>query len=157
MQRFMDTLKTARRTTAGDPAVPGASDRYQQDVATSQAGVRNFGEQVADTLARINSATLQRINENRGFARTGDEVSGIARNAEADAFLARLRASGIMPNPYVDAAGQIATGVGTAMATRAPVPGPGGTVKPGIGGTGGGAIPWKGGYDPRTGAGQLYS
>jgi hypothetical protein len=127
MQRFMDTLNTARRTTAGDPAVPGASDLYQQDVASSQAGVKNFGDQVAATLARINGATMQRTNENRGFARTGDEVSGIARNAEADAFLARLRASGIMPDPYINAAGQLATGVGTAMATRAPTQTPGRT------------------------------
>lgn len=128
MQRFMDTLRTARRTTAGDAAVPAASERYQRDLASSQAGIKNFGEQVADTLARINGQTMQRVNENRGFARTGDEVGGIARNADADMFLARLRAGGITADPYVDAAGRLLTGVGAGMASRPPKPtGPAGT------------------------------
>lgn len=122
MDRFMEVLRNAKRSTSGDVSMPGASDRYGEDVAMSQAGIQNFGEQVAGTLSRINGQTQQRMTEARGFDRAATDIGGIAKDADTAMYLARLRAGGISPNAWAQAAGQLATGVGTGMASRASVP-----------------------------------
>jgi hypothetical protein len=114
MEQFMQQLRATRSEAAGTPTV--GSDRYGQDTETSQAGVQNYGQKVADIFSRIRSASDQRRNEGFLLNRAGSDVAGVAREASGENFLNRLRMGGIQRNPWVDAASQIGNGVAAGMA-----------------------------------------
>jgi hypothetical protein len=49
----------------------------------------------------------------------GSDVAGVAREASGDAFLNRLRLSGIQRDPWMDAAGEVAQTAGAGIAANA--------------------------------------
>lgn len=113
---FMSQLRrTRQQAVTGGPV--GASDRYQTDMEQAGADVQDFGGKVAKTLARINAPTLQRIGEGQQFARLSSNLNQIGRFASGDDFLNQLRMRGIRANPWVQAGGQILTGVAGGMAS----------------------------------------
>lgn len=116
---YMTTLQRARSQARGGGDVAGASDRYQTDDAAAKVGIQNYGGQVADTLSRIAAPGLQRDREGRQINRMGSDVAGIARNAGGEAFLAQLRHNSINRNPWLDAGGQVLTGIAGGMASAA--------------------------------------
>lgn len=110
MEKYMQQLRSARGNMEGGGNVPGASERYQQDVVTSKASIGNFGDKIADILSRVQSAGDQRRNEGYSFGRMGSDVATTAREAQGADFLNRLRMNGIQRNPWVDAGAQTLQG-----------------------------------------------
>lgn len=145
MDKYMTQLRSARGNMRGDAEVPTAGARYQQDAATSKAAIGNFGEKVADILARVQAAGDQRRNEGFSFARTGSDVAGVAREAQGEDFLNRLRMGGIQRNPWVDAGGQALGGIASGMSANYASKSGIGPAAGAVGGRGAG-----GGVAPRT-------
>lgn len=115
---FLQQLRANSASAGGTPGAGEASDRYKTDSAAAGADIKNFGENRSDTLSRVVAPGRQRQNENVSIARAGDDVAGIARNADAERFLQELRIANMRANPWVDAAGQVAVGAGSAMAAN---------------------------------------
>lgn len=107
---FLEMLRANSSSAEGGGSIAGASDRYGQDAATSQAAIQNYGVNRADNLSRIVAPGRQRMNEDIATGRTGDVVAGVARDADAERFLSMLRMNSIRSNPYLEAGGQIANG-----------------------------------------------
>lgn len=119
--QFLNQLRQTQ-AQAIDGGAPGAvSGRYAGDAAGAEGDVAEFGRQTADTLARISAPGMQRQQESQGFGRLGNDLGQITNAANGDAFLQQLRqrAAGAR-NPWIDAAGQITTGLGSALATNEP-------------------------------------
>lgn len=115
LEKFMQTLRSARGNMEGNLGAAPAGSRYGQDVDQSKAAIGNFGEKAAGILSRIRAAGDQRQNEGFAINRMGSDVAGTAREASGQDFLDRLRLGGITGNPWTQAAGQIAKGAGSGM------------------------------------------
>jgi len=118
-----DFLAALRRRPDVAGGIGGAtSGRYAEDSADAGGEVEDFGRRAADSLARIQSPLQQRQNETQGFSRLATDIGSVARNASGDQFLNQLRQRSIAGNPLVEGLGQLATGAGSALATRQPGP-----------------------------------
>jgi hypothetical protein len=120
-EAFMQALRAAQEPAEGGlPGVPGASPRYAEDVAAGRGQVMGEAGERAGRLATIDAPTHQRLREAAQLGRTGFDVGELGRQSQAQDFLARLRASGQQPNPWIQAAGSLMQGMGTGMAMRPP-------------------------------------
>lgn len=137
MNDYLTQLRANRAQVEGGGRVPGASDEYQRDIATSKADIGNYGEKLSGVLSRIRGPLEQRRNEAYGRARTSSDIEGVARNAEGDDWLNRLRLSRVRRNPWIDAAA--AAGMAYAGASAGAAGARGANVGAGsVGGTGAG-------------------
>lgn len=116
LDKYLSQLRTARGNASGDLGAAPEGSRYGADVATSQAGIQNFGEKVAGILARIGAARDQRLNEGYAIGRMGSDTASIAREAQGQDFLNRLRLGNIRRNPWIDAGSSVLQGIGSGMA-----------------------------------------
>jgi hypothetical protein len=119
---FLQQLRANQQSSRGTPGSEGG-ERFQQDSATAQAAVKNYGGKRSDVLSRIAAPGRQRQNEGIAANRAQDDVAGIARNASGDEFLKRLRMQSIVPDPWLMAASQVGQGVASGMASRVPTGG----------------------------------
>jgi hypothetical protein len=129
---YLTQLRTARGSAQGTTNVPGASGRYQADTESAGADIQNYGSRAADILSRISAPSRQRQDEAIRTGRLGADLGGVARESSGEDYLTRLRAAGVQRNPWIDAAGQVASSFGQTYATRAPktpvpTPAPGST------------------------------
>jgi hypothetical protein len=116
-EAFMGQLRRTRgNAVENGPA--GASARYGADLAGAEGDVADFGSRGADILARIGAPAQQRLAEGQGAGRLASDLGGIGRNAGGDAFLNNLRQRSVRNNPWLEAGGQILTGVGSGMAAN---------------------------------------
>lgn len=113
---FLQQLRANAGEAGGTSNVIGGSERFKKDSAASGAAIKNYGTTRADNLSRISAPGMQRRREGFSINRAGDDVAGIGRDANAEAFLSQLRMNSIRPDPWITAAGQIAQGVGAGMA-----------------------------------------
>lgn len=113
---FLQQLRANSGAAGGTSNVINASDRFKGDSANAGAAIKNYGTTRAGSLASINAPSLQRRREGYGINRAESDVQGIGRDANAEAFLSQLRMNSIQRDPWLDAAGQIAQGVGSGMA-----------------------------------------
>lgn len=116
--QYMEQLRRSRAQARGAPGVPGASDRYVEDVGAGDAMVDSTAGRVAQLMARANAPLLQRDRELQGLDRLRSDVGVIGRASEGDAFLNQLRVRGVRPNPWVNAAAGVAQGYAGARAAR---------------------------------------
>lgn len=119
MDGFLQQLRSNSGAAGGTSNVVNASDRFKQGNATSEAAIKNFGTTRADQLSRIVSPTRQRTNEGIDVGRANSEIGGIARDADAQRFIDQLKIQSIHNNPWLQAGGQLAMGVGSGMAASA--------------------------------------
>lgn len=116
LNEFTSALASAKSKSSGETSVPMGSDRYQTDETASKAAIQNYGEQQADIQSRIMAPLRQRENEDISRRRTGGDVAGIARNADAEAFLNQLLQGSVTGNTGLELGGAIATGAAQATA-----------------------------------------
>jgi hypothetical protein len=114
LDAFLQQLRATKGEAQGE-TTPGVS-RYGQDTELAQAGVQNYGTKVADILSRLRGPVEQRRNEGYGFNRAGSDAATIARDAQGQAYLNRLRIGNIQRNPWIDAAAQLASGAAGGIA-----------------------------------------
>lgn len=89
------------------------SDAYAADVNAARSGVTNYGTQIADLMARIDSPRLQRQDESNLSNRFGLDVDQIGRFAQGDNFLNQLKLNSIRRNPFLDAISTAAQAFGS--------------------------------------------
>lgn len=112
--QFMEQLRRSRAAAGGGTPVVGASSRYNDEVADSDAAVQTTAARVADLMARARAPYLQREREAQGFDRLRSDVGMIDRAAQGDAFLNQLRLRGVRANPWIDALAGVAQGYANA-------------------------------------------
>ncbi|GAB3744796.1 hypothetical protein [Lysobacter olei] len=106
-----------RQMAAGSlDQVGGVSDAYKESANDAALGIGQYGGKIADMLSRIDAPTQQRQNEALENVRFGTEMNTIARLAQSDDFLHKLRMSRIRRNPGLDLAAGALQGAGGAMA-----------------------------------------
>jgi hypothetical protein len=106
---FVEALRTGKEETI--PGIPGANQRFAEDVAAARAGVAGEAGSRAGLLARIDAPQEQRRGEAVRRGRLASDIGVFAdRGASAD-FLARLRASEQRNNPFIDALASLGMGV----------------------------------------------
>ena len=98
--------------------VPGASERFAENVAAGKAQIQGKASARAGLLSRIDAPIRQRQREGLKAGRLAGDFSNINTRRDSAAFLARLRASEQVPNPFIDAGAQFAQSFGAAKATR---------------------------------------
>lgn len=120
--------------TSGGPALASptgaASGRFAQDVSSARASSGADARGLAGILAQIDAPELQRTREAQSRASTASDLEELNRQATADQFLTRLRASAIQPNPLLTGIGQGISAFGSAYAGRTPGGGPLKEIKP---------------------------
>lgn len=120
-----DAFRTALRENqdlaeSAAAGVPGASERFAENVASGKAQIAGKADVRAGLLAKIDAPVRQLQREGIKFGRLETDFGDIARRSASANFLAQLRAGSQVPNPFVDAAGQFAQSFGAAKATSAP-------------------------------------
>jgi hypothetical protein len=98
--------------------VPGASERFAENVEAGKATISGKASTRAGLIARIDAPIRQRQREGLNVGRLGTDLGDIGQRSQSADFLAKLRASqrGV-PDPFVDALGQFAQSFGTGLAT----------------------------------------
>lgn len=117
--QYLEQLRRSRAAARGAPGVPGASERYSQDVVAGDATVDANAARIADLMSRTGAPLLQREREVQGLDRLRSDVGVIGRAAGGDDFLNQLRLRAVRPNPYIDALAGVAQGYAGARAGRA--------------------------------------
>jgi len=114
IQGFMNTLRANQDLTQeAVPGVPGASERFAEDVSGAQAGVGARAGGRASLLSKIDAPSRQRTREAVGRGQLAADVRGFADRSEMEDFMARLRASEQRNNPLIDIGADIISGVAT--------------------------------------------
>ena len=121
MDQFMQQLSQNRAGSINAGGAGARSDAFNAASGEAQAAVQNYGQRAADVLARISAAGRQRQNEGELTGRAATDLGIIGRNADADAFIAQLRAQNAgRTNPWMEGLGQALQAGGSAMAGRLP-------------------------------------
>lgn len=102
-----------------NPAVKGASKRYGDAVAGSQADVNNYARSTANNLAATVAPQLQRIGEGNQIADTASQLGIINDASNSEQGLLRTRLAGDAANPWLSSLGTILQGTGQGLATNA--------------------------------------
>jgi hypothetical protein len=127
MDQYLNTLQMGAQANGINQGAGGFSDAYREDAAAAAAGLDKFGVNRAGLLARTDAPGLQRVNEGILFDTAANDIRGIGRNANQDAYLDNLRLQAIKPNPWLTAASEIGMSYAGGMA------GKGGSKTSGIG------------------------
>lgn len=111
LNAYTDALrKRAGEMTAGlTPAIGSAA--FQTDAASAADGVRQYADDNASLMARIDAPAYQRRDEAKGQGVLATDLSLIGREAEGQAYLDKLRLERIRENPWLNAIADIGIGV----------------------------------------------
>lgn len=88
---YMTTLQRGKRVASAGLGSGIGSETFQRDSAQAAADIATAGGNRAALLSRIDAPILQRQNEGFGYGRTATDLGLIAREAEGDDFVNRLR------------------------------------------------------------------
>ncbi len=96
---------------------PGiGSETFKADAAQGAKDVSGYAGRTADLMARMDAPGMQRQGEAFGMGRLATDNALVAREAQGDDFLNRLRVQGIRRNPWIDAAAQVGMAYAGGMA-----------------------------------------
>lgn len=104
--------------------VSGAYTKAANDAAQ---GVANYGNTNANLMASMEAPGLQRQNESALMSDFASQLGVIKGKSASDNFLAQMKLRGIQPDPWLSAAGSLASGVGGSLALGGFGAGSGGT------------------------------
>ena len=121
LEDFQRALRAGRDRTEGSlqPQI-GANPRFAESVSAGKTDLRKRGDELAERLSIIDGILRQRMNENLDVGRTRSDLNAIGANISADDFLTRLRIQGQQVNPWVAGLLDVAKGVGSGLAMKAP-------------------------------------
>lgn len=113
---YTDALrKRSGQMSAGLTPVIG-SEAFQADSANAVEGVKQYADDNANLMASIDAPAYQRRDEAAGYGKMATDIGVIAREADGQAFLDKLRYDRIRANPWIDALADIGMGVAGARA-----------------------------------------
>lgn len=108
LDQYVQQLRRHQEAATGNLNTPvGASQAFRQDAADAALGVKNYGDQFANLMSRIDAPAIQRQQEAFNFGDLSTDIAGIKRNASGQDFLDELRLRSIRRNPWIDAGSQI--------------------------------------------------
>lgn len=117
MDAFRNALRENQDLAQGAVAgVPGASERFAENVEAGRAAITGRSQTRAQLLSRIDAPIRQRQKETLKLGRLGTDIDDVAQRSASADFLAKLRASQQRPNPFVDALGSFLTSFGASAA-----------------------------------------
>ncbi len=114
---FLKQLRAAG-ASVNDDTPGGVSDAFKSRSTAAKGESNALAESVAGLFARIDAPGQQRQAEQFRFGDNAITNSILARNSAQEDFLARLRASGIRPNPFLKVAGSALMGAGGAVSAN---------------------------------------
>lgn len=116
---YLDAVRAAQaQATRGLGQVGAVSRAYTDSANDAALGVGDYGARTAELMARLDAPALQREREGLDADRLRIRLGQIGRAADSDDYLARLRLQMVRANPWLAAAGGLATGAAGAMAGR---------------------------------------
>lgn len=119
LNAFLTQLQQSRAQVGGGVPITTGGSRFATDKATAGKDVNDYGTRTAALLSRINAPTLQRQQEQQGFAQLHSDLGETQRQSQAEDFLSQLRRRSIQPNPWADALSSTLSGVGSGIASNA--------------------------------------
>lgn len=114
---YLDALRKSLPTREG--AVPtngNVSSRFAADADNARTQTEAEAAQNADLTAAIEAPQYQRQKEGVMFDNANADLSLLRGRSASQDYLTRLRLAMTKPNQWLTAAGQLASGAGTAMA-----------------------------------------
>lgn len=100
---YLQTLQQGSQKSGFNQGPGGFSEAYRGDVADAAAATDQYGADRAGLLARIDAPGEQRRNEGVMFDTTRNQLIGIDRDAQQQAFLDQLKYNKIRENPWLGA------------------------------------------------------
>lgn len=114
---YLDAVRAAQaQATRGLGQAGAVSSAYQQAANDAALGVGDYAQRTAGLMARLDAPALQREREGLDADRLRSRLGQIGRASDSDDYLARLRLQMVRANPWLAAAGNLATGAAGAMA-----------------------------------------
>jgi len=116
---FLDQAQAAQMAATNGLRQSGAvSDSYRTAANDAALGISDYGRTAANLMSRIDAPQQMRRREALQSGNLASQLGLIGRQSQSDDFLGRLQLQSIQPNPWLNAAGQIAQGIGRGMAGR---------------------------------------
>lgn len=117
---YLAALQRAAPTqNASTPAVAGASKAYAQAAAGAQKDNAQFGRTLADQMSTTDAPQLTQLGTNLALGDASTQLGLLNDTSNRQANLDKLREQAITANPWLEAAGSIASGVGTGLMSSA--------------------------------------
>lgn len=108
VKAYSDAVRRAApQANAGLGDVAGASRKYAEDVGAARTASTAEALDKGQTQARVDAPMLQRLRETQGANNTATQLNMISADADAQAFLDKLKLASIRNNPWVMAAGDV--------------------------------------------------
>lgn len=107
--------QAAPSQAAALPAISGASSRYAKGVASAKANVNDYATAMAKNMATTGGAQLQRISDANKIAQTASDLGALQTQSGNTNAALKTQLAGDAPNPWVNALGGVAEGVGSGM------------------------------------------
>ena len=127
LNQYFDILQSKRNNMQSGLTPMVGSSTFRDDSAAAAQGVQDQAQTTAGLMARMDAPQMQRQGEAFGFGRLGTDIGLIGRQSAGQRFIDDLRLSSIRRNPWLDAAGGLASSYGSGMAGASPASSIGGT------------------------------
>lgn len=102
--------------TGGLNQVGNVSSAYTKAANDAAEGVTNYGNTTAGLLSAMEAPTVQRQNESALMTDFASQLGLIKQKSASDNFLAQMKLRGIQQDPWLNAAGSVASGLGGSLA-----------------------------------------
>jgi hypothetical protein len=109
--QYVTALQQQRGQGAASVPPNLGGERFRDSMSAQPGQVAGYGNRVADIMTRIDTPLRQRTLEGESNMRAGGDLGRAADRANTWRYLAQLRAARQRPNPYVDAAAQLAQNI----------------------------------------------
>lgn len=97
------------------PAISGASSRYAKGVASAKANINDYATAMAKNMATTGGAQLQRISDANRIAQTASDLGALQTQSGNTTGALKTQLAGDQANPWTNALGSVAEGVGSGM------------------------------------------
>jgi hypothetical protein len=116
---YVEALRRSQPTRdSATPAAGNVSDRFSDSVGVARTEGEAEARDTADTMARVEAPTYQRLRENQGAADVASQLGLIQGRSAGQDYLTRLRVALTQPNQGQMAAGSVLSGFGNAAAAN---------------------------------------
>lgn len=117
VQAYTDAVKRATpQAQAGLNAGGATSKKFAEDVGAAKSASTAEALQRGQLQAKVDAPALQRMRETANANNTAQKLNMISADAQAQAFLDKLKIQSIKNNPWLMAAGSALQGAGSAYA-----------------------------------------
>ena len=103
LKQYGDALRGTEANAQAGQALAGLSAEYDAATTANQTKKDQYLASLTDTLSKMDAPGMQRMKEGFLAGNLGQNLSIIGREAEGIDYLARMKASNVRRNPWIDA------------------------------------------------------